>query len=106
MSKYQETIKTYFIYETDGAYDCIMSFEELKERFPVVTKKYMAENYDCEKVTVDDILVHRTDHQYDSFYILKTSLTIEQVKKIIEQDFYVDYIGLCNVIGEIKEIKF
>lgn len=94
-----------FIFEDDGAYDSIMTFDELKIRFALVAKMVMANHFGTEPLNSGELMEHSSVHQYDTFYELKTTLSVEQVKEVIEHDFYVDWFALCEAIGKIEAIK-
>jgi len=100
-----DKINTLFIFENDSAYDRVMTFDEMKKDFELVAKMVMANRFGTEPLNSGELMEHSSVHQYDTFYELETTLSIEQVKEVIEHDFYVDWMGLCKVIGKIRAIK-
>lgn len=95
----------YYIFLDDGAYGKTMTFDELKAGYPEVAQRIMRIHFGCEDVAGADIYRFTAVHQYDSFYELETERTVEQVREVIEHDFYVDWEGLAKVIGHLTEIK-
>jgi len=100
-----DKLTTFFIFENDGAYDRVMTFDELKRDFSLTAKKVMAKHFGTEPLNSGELMEHSSVHQYDTFYELETALTIEQVREVVEHDFYVDWFSLCKAIGKVEEMK-
>lgn len=94
----------YFVEFYDGFYKSLMTIDEFAVRFNTHHKIYLNNNYsfEKEKLNLGDLM---NMCQYTDIYELETELNLPQVKQVIEHDFYVDVVGLLNVIGKVKEIK-
>ena len=94
----------YFVEFYDEIYKSLMTIDELAVRFNTHHKIYLNNNYsfEKEKLNLGDLM---SMCQYTDIYELETELNLPQVKQVIEHDFYVDVVGLLNVVGRLKEIK-
>jgi len=92
----------YYLKFEDGCYDQILTFDELYKQHEIIIDLIKHHLFGSE-FSKHAILSY--DYQYTNFYELETKLEIEQVKKVIEQEFYIDVYKICECLGKITKIK-